>query len=97
MKRWSPPRSLSGRDEYLARPDAALLNSVRLYICPSNVLSGGGTTGMTMPSGDGTFYISYGANGTAFTDSGNMVLLGDFQNPAQVFLIGESDSPTTSW
>ena len=52
-------------------------------MCPSNVLSGGGTTGDDDLSGNGTFYISYGANGTAFTDGSNMVLQADFQNPAE--------------
>ena len=71
-------------------------NSARLYICPSNTLSSGGTTGDNDASGTGTFSVSYGANGTAFTDPGTMtmVLLADFQNPAQIFCIGESDSQT---
>ena len=69
-------------------------NSVRLYTCPSNTLSGGGATGDDDASGTGMFYISYGANGSAFTDSVSLVLLGDLQNPAQLFLIGESDSQT---
>ena len=69
-------------------------NSVRLvylpFQCPQQRRPD--ATGDDDTSGFGTFFISYGANQTAFTDS-HLVLLGDFRNPAELFLIGESDSP----
>ena len=65
--------------------------SVGIYTCPSNVLSNGGTLG-----DNSAFYVSYGANASAFTDASvatpHLVLLGDFQYPSQLFWAGESDS-----
>ena len=70
-------------------------SNVRLYVCPSNVFGSNGppnAQGDDDAGGNGTFYISYGANQTVLTDSGNIIVLADIQNPSQIFLIGESDS-----
>ena len=70
-------------------------NSVRIYACPSNPYSSGtpGAAGDDDSNGDGMFYVSYGANQGVLSDqSSSLVLLAALENPAQLLLIGESDS-----
>ncbi len=60
--------------------------SARVYSCPSNAY------GDVAPLGDGDrFFVSYGANDSAFSSDAAVVGLGQIENPAGVFLIGESD------
>ena len=60
--------------------------STRIYACPSNAYND------VSPLGDGDrFFVSYGANDSAFSSDTAAVGLGQIENPAGVFLIGESD------
>ena len=71
------------------------VKSKGVYLCPSNPLN-------TIPTIDNplVFDVSYGANQSVFTTlpqpglglSGHSILLNDIQYPAQMFMIGESDS-----
>lgn len=60
--------------------------TARLYACPSNSYN------TVSPLGDGEqFFVSYGANDSVFSSSAAAVGLGQIENPASVFLVGESD------
>ena len=60
--------------------------SAGVFACPSNSYN-------DVPAlGDGDrFVVSYGANESAFSSSAATVGLGQIENPASVFLVGESD------
>lgn len=64
----------------------AYSKSARVFACPSNVYN-------AVPAiGDGDqFPVSYGANDSVFSSSTAAVGLGQIENPANVFLVGESD------
>ena len=72
------------------------VKSKGVYLCPSNSLN-------TLPTTDDplVFTVSYGANETVFSAlpqpalglPGQAVTLNDIQAPAQMFVVGESDSP----
>ena len=60
--------------------------SARVYACPSNSYDD------ISPIGDGDqFFVSYGANDSAFSSDATVVGLGEIENPAGLFLVGESD------
>ncbi len=71
------------------------VKSQGVYVCPSNSLNTFQTT--DTPLG---FLVSYGANASAFSAlpqpglgvAGQAVMLNDIQYPAQLFLVGESNS-----
>ncbi len=66
--------------------------SAALYSCPSNPY---GTGNSNTAGDDGQFHVSYGANETLMatpTSSHRSVGLASVDSPAQLFLIGESDS-----
>lgn len=58
--------------------------SARIYACPSNPYKD-----MTAAPDDNLFPISYGANDTVLLPNGTG--LSQIENPAQIFLVGESD------
>jgi len=66
--------------------------SVALYSCPSNPYSAGATN---TAGDDGQFHVSYGANETLLATPSSphrSVSVAAVDSPAQMFLIGESDS-----
>ena len=62
------------------------VRSAAVFVCPSNPYD-------DMPNGvdNGTLSISYGGNQTVLQAQGGLTLLSDIQNPATVFVVGETD------
>ena len=60
--------------------------SASVFACPSNSYNGASALG----DGD-QFFVSYGANESAFSSSTATIGLGQIENPSSVFLVGESD------
>ena len=71
----------------------AYAKSASVFACPSNSYNGASALG----DGD-QFFVSYGANESAFSSSAAAVGLGQIENPANVFLAGSSTTrPTRRW
>ena len=64
----------------------AYAKSPRVYACPSNPFNN-----VAAGPDDGAFPISYGGNDSLLIDSGDTIGLSEIQNPAMIFLIGESN------
>ena len=80
---YSAPNGTTTTWRQLAFP---YVRSVFVFACPSNPYD-------AMPNGvdNGTFFISYGGNQTVLRSQGRATLLNEIQNPASVFLVGETD------
>ena len=63
------------------------INSIPVYTCPSNPYNG--VPNISMDSDQ--FFVSYGANDTVLKAGGQATALNDVQNPATLFLVGETD------
>ncbi len=60
------------------------VKSGQVFVCPSNPYG-------DMPSADNSTFISYGCNETVMRTKTSAALLNDIQNPASLFLVGETD------
>jgi len=61
------------------------VKSIPVFTCPSNPYNS------MLNDVDDTFYISYGCNETVLKTKSSTTLLNDIQNPATLFLVGETD------
>lgn len=63
------------------------ISSISVYACPSNSYNTVPIAGMD----DDQFFVSYGANDKVLKGGGQVTALNDIQNPATLFLIGETN------
>ena len=63
------------------------VKSVQVFTCPSNPYDDTPTS----VDAPGTFLVSYGCNETVLRTRNGTTLLNDIQNPAGLFLVGETD------